>query len=147
MAFTNNPNNIIDRVRMMIGDVDPQNEYLTDLWYGHYLNKNSQNETLAAIEAARSILVKFTNNTREKVDQVEIWGNDQFNNYLDWLKDFIENPSISGLRSPVPFGGGISKEDISNRKSDSDNNLAPFDEGFIREDEPMYIKDYWYFRD
>ena len=147
MAFTNNPNNIIDRVRMMIGDVDPQNEYLTDLWYGHYLDKNSQNEVLAAIEAARSILVKFTNNTREKVDQVEIWGNDQFNNYLDWLKDFIENPSISGLRSPIPFGGGTSKEDIAARKADSDNNLSPFDTGFIQEDEVNYIKDYWYFRD
>lgn len=146
MAFTNDPSLPRDRVRMSVGDVDPLNEYLTDSWYDYYLTENDGNETLAAIDAAKSILVRFTNNTREKVDQVEIWGNDQFDNYLAWLKNFIENPALSGLSSPVPFGGGTSKKDIAERRADSDNNLSPFYTGCIEDDDEYFIKDYWYIR-
>lgn len=131
MAFTNNPQNPLDRVRIRIGDTDTQNEYLTDYWYAYFLENNSNNETLAAIEAAKVILVNFTSNTREKTDQVEIWGNDQFDNYLKWLKDFIENPSISGLKSPSPYAGGISISDMEKYKSDSDCNTVPFSVGEI----------------
>lgn len=145
MSFSDNPNNPIDRVRVQVGDTDPQNEYLADQWYSYFLDKNSNNETLTAIDVARSILVKFTSNTREKVDQVEIWGNEQFQNYLDWLKDFIENPSISGLRSPVPYAGGISKSDMRENENNSDNNSLRIKTGFNEGTCPEYIQDYWIF--
>lgn len=143
MSFSNDPNNPIDRVRMLVGDTDPQNEYLSDQWYIYFLDKSSNNETLAAISAAKSILVKFTSNTREKVDQVEIWGNEQFQNYLDWLKDFIENPSLSGLRSPTPYAGGISKSDMRENDNNPDNNTLRIKTGFTQDDYQEYIQDYW----
>ena len=129
MSFTNDPNNPIDRVRIRVGDTDPLNEYVTDTWYSYYLTENNNNETLTAIDIAKLIIVQFTGSTREKVDQVEIWGNDKFDNYLEWLKDFIENPSLSGLGSPSPYASGISISDMDSYKEDSDVNSIPFSVG------------------
>jgi len=145
MAYTNDPTNIIDRVRLMIGDTDTANEHLSDDWYTYFLGKYSNNEVLSAIDAAKSILARFTSNTREKVDQIEIWGNLQFDNYLLWLKDFIENPAISGLRSPAPYAGGISKSDMASNDSNSDNVTVEIKRGFIENPDPEYISEYWRF--
>lgn len=131
MAYTNDPTRDIDRVRLSVGDTNVSNEYLDDAWYQHFLDNNDDNETLAAIDAAKAILVKFTSNVRERVDQIELYGNQQFDNYLSWLKDFIENPSISGLRSPVPYLGGLSKSDMRDNKNTTDNNKTPVSTGGI----------------
>lgn len=128
--FTNDPSNVVDRLRMVVGDTDDVNEYLSDQWYLYYLEKNTNNETRSAIDAAKSILARFTSNTREKVDQVEVYGNEMFENYLEWLKNFIENPAISGLRSPVPYAGGISKSDMRCNNENDDNNTVGIKTGF-----------------
>ena len=36
MAFTNNPNNPIDRIRIMIGDTDADLPLVADDWYQYY---------------------------------------------------------------------------------------------------------------
>lgn len=133
MAYTNDPTRDIDRVRLSVGDTDVDNEYISDTWYQYFLDNNSANEKLAAIDAAKAILAKFTANTREKVDQVEIYGNQQFDNYLQWLKDFIENPSLSGILSPVPYLGGLSKQDMRDNNTTIDNNRNPLYTGFVEE--------------
>lgn len=143
MAFTNDPNNPVDRVRIRVGDTDPLNEFVDNVWYNYYLTENTNNETLTAIDIAKLILVNFTSNTREKVDQVEIWGNDKFDNYLDWLKSFIENPSLSGLGSPSPYASGISLSDMETYKQDSDVNSLPFSVGDTLDSEPSYIDGYY----
>lgn len=143
MSYTNDPNNPIDRVRLTVGDVDTINEYLSDNWYQYFLTKNSNNEILASIDCAKAILAHFTSNGHEKIDQVEIWGKDQFDNYLKWLKDFIENPSLSGIRSPVPYAGGISKSDIRENNANSDNNTIKIKSGFGTHSDPQYLKGYW----
>lgn len=133
MSFTNDPSNILDRIRLTVGDTEPMNEYLSDEWYTYFLTKNNNNETLSSIDAAKAILVKFTGNTREREGQIEVYGNEQFDQYLAWLKSFIEDPSISGLRSPVPYAGGISKSDMESNRCNSDVNSTPIHTGFIEE--------------
>jgi len=122
--FTDDPSNPIDRVRLRVGDTDNNNEYLDDRWYTHFLTTSNNNEVITSIEIAKAILVRFTGHTREVVDQVEIYGNQRFEQYLKWLKDFVENPNLSGFRSPVPFAGGISKQDMIDRRNDPDNNIV-----------------------
>ena len=143
--FTNDPTNIIDRIRLTVGDTDELNEYISDQWYTHFITVNNSNETRAAIDAAKAILVRFTSNTREKVDQVEVYGNELFPNYLAWLKDFIENPALSGLKSPSPYAGGVSISDMAANNSNSDNNTIPIKSGFIEDCEDTFINDYWRF--
>ena len=130
MPYTDDPNNPLDRVRMNIGDTDVDNEYLSDSWYMYYYAVLNNNEILTSIEVAKKVLAKFTSNTREITDQVEIFGNETFGQYLTWLKEFIENPSLSGLRSPVPYGGGISLIDRDNNNNDPDNSVLKIQTGF-----------------
>jgi len=122
--FTDDPTNPIDRIRLKVGDTDNHNEYLDDRWYTYYLSSTNGNEVIASIEIAKAILVRFTGHTREVVDQVEIYGNQRFEQYLKWLKDFVDNPNLSGFRSPVPFAGGIPRQDMFERRSDPDNNIV-----------------------
>jgi hypothetical protein len=141
--FTNDPTNPIDRIRLTVGDTDELNEYISDQWYSHFLTKNTNNETRAAIDAAKAILVRFTSNTREKVDQVEVYGNELFPNYLQWLKEFIESPALSGLRSPSPYAGGVSISDMTANNNNIDNNTLPIKSGFIEDSEDTFISEYW----
>jgi hypothetical protein len=141
--FTNDPTNPIDRIRLTVGDTDELNEYISDQWYSHFLAKNTNNETRAAIDAAKAILVRFTSNTREKVDQVEVYGNELFPNYLQWLKEFIESPALSGLRSPSPYAGGVSISDMTANNNNIDNNTLPIKSGFIEDSEDTFISEYW----
>jgi hypothetical protein len=122
--FSNDPKNPLDRIRLKVGDTDVENEYLDDNWYVHFYTSNDRNEVRASIECAKAILARFTGNTREVVDQVEIYGNQQFENYLKWLKSYISDPDLSGIRSPVPFAGGISKSDMIERSNNQDNNIT-----------------------
>ena len=131
MSYTNDPTRDIDRVRVKVGDTDTNNEYLSDDWYSYYLTQNSSNERLAAIDAAKSILAKFTSSTRAKLDQLEVYENQQFDQYLKWLKNFIEDPSISGLLSPVPYAGGVSESDMRDNNTTTDNNLNQIHVGFV----------------
>lgn len=141
--FTNDPTNPIDRVRMTVGDTDTSNEYISDQWYTHFLSNNSNNETRTAIDCAKAILARFTFNTREKVDQIEIYGNELFPNYLIWLKEFIESPALSGLKSPSPYAGGVSISDMAANNNNSDNNTIAIKSGFIEDSEDVFISDYW----
>lgn len=143
MAFTNDPQIPRDRVRIRVGDTDPLNEYVADTWYDYYLQENSQNETLTALDIAKIILAKFASCTREKVDQVEIWGNDKFDNYLEWLKEFVENPALSGLGSPCPYASGISISDMESYKQDPDVNSVPFSVGETASTEDYYNDGYY----
>lgn len=147
MPYTNDPNNPIDRVRMNIGDTDTDNEYISDAWYVYYYAFMNQNEALTSVEVAKKVLAKFTSNTREIVDQVDIYGNETFTNYLEWLKEFIENPSLSGLRSAVPYGGGISKSDIAANNNIADNNALKVGSGFTEDtdDEFCWDRDNMYY--
>jgi hypothetical protein len=110
---------------------DTVNEFYSDDWYNYYLTLHSNNETLAAIAIAKIILSKFTSNTRAKLDQLEVHDNQQFEQYLKWLNDFINNPAISGLRSPVPYCGGISASDMRDNNLVTDNNTVPVKTGSI----------------
>lgn len=130
MPFMNDPSRPVDRVRMRVGDVNTANEHLADAWYDYYLSISGGSESSAAVKAAGAILASFTENIRERVDQVEIYGNHQFENYLKFLQELIRNPSIAGMGPPMPYAGGISKSDMDKNKSDPDANLCPVSQGF-----------------
>lgn len=118
MAFTNDVLNPIDRIRLTVGDTDPDNALIDDQWYGYYLAKGWSENTVA-LEIARRILAMYAGEgSRQRVGQVEIYGKERFDAYLQWLKDLI----TSGLTSPpIPYCGGISKQDMLDNDSNLDN--------------------------
>jgi len=121
MAFTSDPvNNPTDRVRLITGDTDPVYEFLDDSTYTYVLDKNNSNERQAAIEASRYILANITRYTRERTGDIEVYGNEFFKNYKEYLLELVNNPNFSGIL-PMPYAGGISKSDMLKNDENTDN--------------------------
>lgn len=133
MPYTNNPESDTDLVRLKVGDTNVDLEYLTDDWYNYFISKNSGNLNRASLDAARSILASFTGSVREKTDQVEIYGNEYFSNYLEFLNNFVNNPNLSPLSPPMPYCGGLSLSDMEAKRSNQDLNTLRVRLGMISE--------------
>lgn|SRR5690554_1331333 len=130
MAFTGDPvNNVLDRLRLITGDTDPVYEFLDDATYQYVLDKNSGNEKQAAMEAAKYILANITRYTRERTGDIEVYGNEFFKNYRDYLLELVNNPNFSNIL-PMPYAGGISKKDMLENDENIDNNRPAFYRGF-----------------
>lgn len=122
MAFTDDPTLARDRVRMLIGDTDPDMALVSDGWYDYYLTEKNNNEKATAIEVAKRILALYANSaSRERVDQVERYGKEQFDSYLEWLNDLLTNPATGIMSAPVPYLGGSSVSDMRANDANPDN--------------------------
>lgn len=130
MPFTGDPtNNIIDRVRLMVGDTDPTYEFLDDSTYQYLLDKHSNNEKAAALEAAKYILANIARYTRERTGDIEVYGNEFFKNYRNFLLDLVNNPNFGSINA-MPYAGGISKADMASNDANTDNVRPAVFEGF-----------------
>ena len=118
MAYTDDPLNPTDRIRLKIGDVDTDFSLVSDQWYGYYLSLG-YTENAVALEIARKILAQYANDaSRQRVDQVEVYGKEKFDSYLKWLKDLVANGITS---APIPYAGGQSLKDMVANDSNLDN--------------------------
>lgn len=130
MSFTNDPaNNAIDRIRLIVGDTMLEIEYLTDETYQYLLDKYSNNETSAALEAARYILGSLARFSRQRTGDIEVYGAEMFKNYKDFLVELIRNPQLLLSRAEA-YAGGISKSDMAAHDSNPDNLPPTFYRGF-----------------
>lgn len=121
MPYTNDPtNNPIDRIRLNVGDIWEDMEYLTDADYQYFLDAAGGNERRATLDAVRAILFKLTRMTRERTGDIEVYGGDWFSNYMKALQLILKNPDIS-ISLAVPYAGGISRSDMQANRCDPDN--------------------------
>lgn len=121
MAFTNNPSgSATDRIRLFVGDVDPNIVWLEDETYQYLLTKYSNNEKKASREAMQYILFSLARRTRERAFQVEIYGDQMFANYERALKLALSNPELYSVEF-MPYAGGISRSDMESHDSTLDN--------------------------
>ena len=144
MAFTNNPAlSATDRVRLIVGDTATEFEYLSDETYEYLLNKYNDNETAAALEAARYILGSLAKYSRQRTGDIEVYGAEMFKNYKDFLIELIRNPQMLLDRARA-YAGGISKSDMIQNDNNPDNLCPTFYKGFsqgkrIYEDETEFF--------
>lgn len=121
MPYTNDPlNNPVDRIRLNVGDIWDDMEYLTDADYQYFLDAADGNERRATMDAVRAILFKLTRMTRERTGDIEVYGGDWFSNYMKALQLILKDPNIS-ISLAVPYAGGISRADMQANRSDPDN--------------------------
>ena len=112
MPYTGNPaTNLIDQVRINVGDIYCDIEMLDDPTYSYFLTKYNQNVNRSSIDAARSILFTLARYTREKAGQIEVYGSDWIKNYQKVLTEMVMNPNLT-LSIAIPYAGGISKMDM-----------------------------------
>lgn len=121
MPYTNDPqNNPVDRIRLNVGDIWDDMEYLTDADYQYFLEAAAGNEKRATMDAVRAILFKLTRMTRERTGDIEVYGGDWFSNYMKALQLILKDPNIS-ISLAVPYAGGISRSDMQANRCDPDN--------------------------
>lgn len=137
MAYTNSPaTSVTDRLRLNVGDIHSV-EILDDETYTYYYTKNENNERRATRDLFTVLLFALSRYTHEKAGQVEVWGNEYFQNYLAAVKLAITNPSIDSITA-MPFAGGISRSDMDTRASDTDAVDKPFYMG-CTDESPSYL--------
>lgn len=105
---TIDPTSSIGKLRLRLGDYSDL-PIFEDVVYQSVLDDNAGSVTASTLTMANYILAALTSKTHQKMYQVEYWDNEQFQNYLAFLKLTILNPTFSGI-APIPYGGGTDRD-------------------------------------
>lgn len=124
----------IHALRIELGDTSPEFPIMNDDEYNYFLSKHNWNIRRAAMDAAKSIMLKLSMRTDETVDIFSIKGSSAAKNYMMALQLYIKNPDLNNLYDTVQgYAGGISKADMQANDANLDNNIVnqPTDLQFI----------------
>jgi len=98
--------NPIHALRLEFGDVDEYDYILSDQSYQFYIDKYIESPKLTSKNIGMAILSKFAREGfRQRVGQEEAYLGDRYKNYLDWLKQRLTNPALTGSIPAVYVGG------------------------------------------
>ena len=98
-----------DRIRLACGDTSDI-PYLTDDIYTYCLATQNNNEPAAIRMAAQMILAQLAYGSHQRLDKIEQWGSEAYQNYLSYIKQVIANPSYNALGGV--FVGGMNLADV-----------------------------------
>lgn len=105
------PTTPIGKIRLRIGDWADL-PVLPDSVIESALIDLDGNVPSAASLCAQYILATLTTKTHRKLANIEVWSNEQFNNYVAFIKLTIFNPHIMSI-SPIPYTGLVTKHPLS----------------------------------
>ena len=108
----------ISRCRLGVADFQDL-QILPDGIYEYLLDKHANNETAVIREAAQIILGTLSHNTRERVDRLEVFGNQAFEQYLTFIKEVIKSPNGAYGTLGGIYAGGMDIADILANKADT----------------------------
>ncbi|WP_217468835.1 hypothetical protein, partial [Staphylococcus aureus] len=75
MPYTGDPkNNVVDQLRLMVGDIWDDIEILTDEDYQYFIDMYNGNIRRAFLDVVRSILFKLARYVRERTGDIEVYG-------------------------------------------------------------------------
>lgn len=100
----------IGRIRLRIGDWASL-PILPDTVIESALEDCNNNIPRTASLCAQYILGTLTAKTHRKLANIEVWSNEQFDNYVKFLKLTILNPHTMSV-APVPYTGVVSKHPL-----------------------------------
>lgn len=110
----------VGRIRAAVGDwVDPV--ILDDTTISQVYANSGNNEGTAIRTCAYYILGTLSRNSRERIDRIEFFGSESFNNYLSYIQKVITNPAngLPGMSLGGVYAGGVDKEDFDDNAVDS----------------------------
>lgn len=99
------PKTSIGKIRLRIGDWSDL-PLLPDSVIDSALVDCSGNVPRAASLCAQYVLGMLTAKTHRKLANIEVWSNEQFSNYVQFIKLTILNPHNMSV-SPIPYTGGM----------------------------------------
>jgi hypothetical protein len=115
----------IHALRIELGDTSAEFPIMSDDEYNYFLGKHNWNISRAAMDAAKSIMLKLSMRTDETVDLFSIKGASAAKNYMQALQMYIKNPDLNTMYDKIQgYAGGISKSDMLANDSNLDNNIV-----------------------
>lgn len=99
------PTTSIGKLRLRCGDVTDL-PLMPDAVYQSALDDNQGNLPRAAVLMAQYILASLTSQTHQRLAQIEVWGSQWFDQYLQFIKATILNPNLMTV-APIPYAAGI----------------------------------------
>jgi hypothetical protein len=115
----------IQDLRYELGDTSVEWPIMSDAEYTYFLDKNSGSLQRAALDAAKSIMLKLSMRSDSVVDIFSIKGSQAAKNYMQALQMYIKNPDLNKIfDNLMPYAGGISKTDMLNNEANLDNNAV-----------------------
>ena len=117
---------MISACRTEVGDVVIELPILADSEYTYFLTKNSENIRRASLDAAKTILLKLSLNSKSStVDVLSVNTTMVAGDYRKALQLYIKSPELNGMYSTVTaWAGGISKSDMQANIDNLDNNAV-----------------------
>ena len=113
----------IQKVRLECGDTQVAPfQIMSDEEIQYFLDKNSGSIRRTSIDVAKSILFKISSQVDSRADVLELFGSQFFRAYKEALMLYLKDQNFSIVGFCQPYAGGISKEDIYNNVTNSDNN-------------------------
>jgi len=130
MAFPQDPLNpddcAVDRVRILVGDIDCYDVELSDDLYIYFLDSNEQNESKAAVQALKALVAKYAKGMEEIVGDVEVNFKQRYEGYVDLLKKYLKDPSYGLMGTINLYAGGLSFSEKRSDELDTDLKTSPF---------------------
>jgi len=99
------PTTSIGKLRLRCGDF-MDIPIMPDSVYQSALDDNDGNLPRASILMAQYILASLTCQVRQKLAQVEVYGDQWYSQYLSFIKATLLNPNFMQI-APIPYGAGI----------------------------------------
>lgn len=96
------PTTNIGKLKLKVGDIQDI-AILPDSVYTETLVDNNNNINRSAKVCAGYIAAILSQRTHERLNFIEIWGSEAYKNYMDYIKNVMSNPSMSGT-APIPYG-------------------------------------------
>jgi hypothetical protein len=114
----------IHALRMELGDTDVTLPIMSDTEYRYFLDKNDWSIRRAALDAAKSILLKLSMRSDESVDIFSVKGTGTAKQYMQALQMYIKNPDLNqNLQNLQGYAGGVSISDMQANDATTDNNV------------------------
>ena len=114
----------IHALRMELGDTDVTLPIMSDTEYRYFLDKNDWSIRRAALDAAKSILLKLSMRSDESVDIFSVKGTGTAKQYMQALQMYIKNPDLNqNLQNLQGYAGGVSISDMQANDATTDNNI------------------------
>lgn len=113
----------------------------------YFLEKHNQSVKRASLDCAKSILFILSRYVKEvSGPELQLYGNQWFENYMKALKLYIQDPNYSiAISMAQAYAGGISKSDASANMENSDNIYAEVEKAYPQDYEASSSRPVNYF--
>lgn len=127
MAVDSDLSTPLEQVRAIVGDTEGQ--LITDQTINALLLVNSDNVNKTAIQCLQFIVADLAKGVRHEVGDVEIYQNQQYEQYKDLLDDLLKDPAFM-LTPALHILGGVSRSEARRVDTNPDSRHIRIVEGF-----------------